>query len=209
MPIDPMRRPGLLPIPSQSSVRPMFKTLGIAGSGLAAQRQRMETIAQNIANADVTRGADGQPFKRRDVVMEAATPQNAVYGEQGNGFGGAAGAAGVFGSNPYAVPAPSTDGAKSIEVPVLQYRTESAGPGPGPTGGEYGVRIAGIAEDQGEGRLVYEPGHPDADANGYVRYPDIDTTQETVRLLDAKRLFEANAAVFQVAKSILRASLDI
>jgi flagellar basal-body rod protein FlgC len=71
------------------------------------------------------------------------------------------------------------------------------------------VRVAGIAEDQGEGRMVYEPGHPDANADGYVRYPDIDTTQETVKLLDAKRLYEANVAVFQTAKSILRASLDI
>jgi flagellar basal-body rod protein FlgC len=76
-------------------------------------------------------------------------------------------------------------------------------------GGQYGVRVAGIAEDQGEGRLAYEPGHPDADANGYVRYPDVDSTQELVKLLDAKRIYEANAAVFQTAKSILRASLDI
>ncbi len=206
MPIDPMRRPGLLPIPSQPMVRPMFKSLGIAGSGLSAQRQRMETIAQNIANADVTRGADGQPFKRREVVMEASTAQNAVYGEQGNGAGTAAGN-GVFGSNPFTMPSPRSDGAKSIEVPVLQYRADNAGPGP--NGGEYGVRVAGIAEDQGEGRLVYEPGHPDANASGYVRYPDIDTTQELVKLMDAKRLYEANAAVFQTAKSILRASLDI
>jgi flagellar basal-body rod protein FlgC len=206
MKIDPPRRPALLPIPSQPVVRPMFKTLGIAGSGLAAQRQRMENIAQNIANADVTRGADGQPFKRREAVLEAATAQNAVYGEQGNGVGTSAGN-GVFGSNPFTVPSPGGDSAKSIEVPVLQYRADSAGPGP--NGGEFGVRVAGIAEDVGEGRLQYEPGHPDADANGYVRYPDINTTQEMVNMMDAKRLFEANATVFQVAKSILRASLDI
>jgi flagellar basal-body rod protein FlgC len=75
--------------------------------------------------------------------------------------------------------------------------------------GQYGVRVAGIAEDQGEGRLVYEPGHPDADNNGYVRYPDVDTTQELVKLMDTKRIYEANAAVFQTAKSMLRAALDI
>ena len=205
MPIDRIRPPSLLPLPSQSMVRPMFKTLGIAGSGLAAQRQRMESIAQNIANADVTRGADGQPYKRREVVMESATAQNAVYGEQGNGMGSAAGI-GAFGSSSSS-PSVSGDGVKAIEVPVLQYRANSAGPGP--TGGEFGVRVAGIAEDQGEGRLVYEPGHPDADASGYVRYPDIDSTQELVKLMDAKRIYEANAAVFQTAKSILRASLDI
>ena len=42
-----------------------------------------------------------------------------------------------------------------------------------------------------------------------MRYPDVDSTQELVKLLDAKRIYEANAAVFQTAKSILRASLDI
>ena len=56
---------------------------------------------------------------------------------------------------------------------------------------------------------MYEPAHPDADENGYVRYPDIDTTQELVNLLDAKRIYEANASVFQMAKSMLRAALDI
>lgn len=204
MPIDPIRRPGLLPIPGQSTVRPMFKSLGIAGSGLSAQRQRMETLAQNIANADVTRGADGQPYKRRDVVMESATAQNAVFGDQGAGIGASSGG-GVFGATPFTVPAPNQDGPRAIEVPVLSYNAASTGP----NSGEFGVRVAGIAEDQGEGRLVYEPGHPDADANGYVRMPDIDTTQELVKLMDAKRMYEANAAVFQTSKSMLRAALDI
>ena len=45
MPIDPYRPLGLLPLPSQSTVRPMFKTLGIAGSGLDAQRQRMYVVS--------------------------------------------------------------------------------------------------------------------------------------------------------------------
>jgi flagellar basal-body rod protein FlgC len=99
------------------------------------------------------------------------------------------------------------DTAGAVTVPVLDAATQ--GTSAMAAGGQYGVRVAGIAEDQGEGRLAYEPGHPDADANGYVRYPDIDSTQELVKLLDAKRIYEANAAVFQTAKSILRASLDI
>jgi flagellar basal-body rod protein FlgC len=186
----------------------MFKTMGIAASGLSMQRQRMETIAQNIANAEVTRGPDGQPFKRLEVVGEAATPMNALYGEQGGGIG-AAGGMGAFGQGTSASSNSSfVDGVKPIVVPVLPEGATSMGP-MGPGTGEYGVRVAGIAEDQGEGRMAYEPGHPDANADGYVRYPDIDTTQETVKLLDAKRLYEANVAVFQTAKSILRASLDI
>ena len=208
MPIDPTRPLGLLPLPSQSTVRPMFKTLGIAGSGLAAQRQRMETIAQNIANADVTSGPNGGPYKRRDVVLESANASNAVYGETAMGSG-LVSAPSVAGTSPLA-PLPSNeqflDGVKPVVVPVLPEGAASVGPN---SGGEYGVRVAGIAEDQGPGHKVYEPGHRDADAHGYVTYPDIDTTQELVKLMEAKRIYEANAAVFQTAKSILRASLDI
>lgn len=202
--INGTRRLALLPIPSQSPVRPMFKTMGIAGSGLAAQRQRMETIAQNIANADVTRGTDGQPYKRRDVVLETATSATAVYRDP-DGVAGTMIGGGLSGGSIQGAPVFAGDSARAIEVPVLPIGTN----GIGPERGEYGVRVVGIAEDQGEGKLVYEPGHPDANSSGYVRYPDIDTTQELVKLMEAKRIYEANASVFQTAKSILRASLDI
>jgi flagellar basal-body rod protein FlgC len=205
MPVNPVRVPPLLPIPGQQVVRPMFKSMGIAASGLSAQRQRMETIAQNLANIDVTRGPDGAPYKRREVVLEAATAQNALY-NPGNPTAQSLGSAtnGVFGAPAGQSPV-MEDGPRPIVVPVLPM----TGGVNGPIGGEYGVRVAGIAEDQGEGRLRYEPGHPDADANGYVRYPDIDTAQELVKLMDAKRMYEANASVFQTAKSMLRAALDI
>jgi flagellar basal-body rod protein FlgC len=203
MPIDPMRRPAMLPIPGQNVVRPMFKSLGIAASGIAAQRQRMEVIAQNIANADVTRGADGQPYKRQELVLEAANAQTALYNQSNPIAALGTDAA----SNAYGAASASAmgDTRQAIEVPVLPLNNSALGP----INGQFGVAVAGVAQDQGEGRLVYEPGHPDADANGYVRYPDIDTTQETVKLLDAKRIYEANAAVFQTAKSMLRAALDI
>jgi len=205
MPIPPLKSLPLLPLPSQSNIRPMFRSLGIAGSGLSVQRQRMETIAQNMANADVTRGADGQPYKRREVVLEASTAQNAMYGDGSAGAGLGVSPNSAFGPSQFDAPRSAGDGPRAIEVPVLPRGASGAGP----DAGEYGVRVAGIAEDQGEGRLVYEPGHPDANASGYVRYPNVDTTQELVKLMDAKRMYEANAAVFQTAKSILRASLDI
>ena len=207
--IGPVRRLALLPIPGQGGIRPMFRSLGIASSGLSAQRQRMETIAQNIANADVTRGPDGAPYKRRSTVLESSTSTNATFdvGNPAPGIGTSGGSNGAFGSAPFDVPA-LTDGPRAIEVPVLPVSNASSGTGM-QQAGEYGVRVAGIAEDQGEGKLVYEPAHPDADANGYVRYPGIDTTQELVNLMDAKRVYEANAAVFQTAKSMLRAALDI
>lgn len=208
-----IKRPALLPVPGQNPMRPMFRSLGIASSGLSAQRQRMETIAQNIANADVTRGPDGQPYKKRSVVLESSTQNNATFNATGptGGIAGTTSSSAVFGSAPFDVPA-FEDRPRSIEVPVLPVTGSGAGLDAGITtgpNGEYGVRVAGVAEDEGEGRLVYEPSHPDANESGYVRYPDIDTTQELVNLMDAKRMYEANASVFQTAKSMLRASLDI
>ena len=210
MPIDPTRRLALLPVPGQSPVRPMFKSMGIAASGIAAQRQRMDIIAQNIANADVTRGSDGAPYKRRELILEPASAGIAPFGQDALVLPGISRQA-VEGRSPFQVPV-TTDAAPTFRVPVLSGagNIDTSGIPQGiSSGGEQGVRVAGVAEDQGEGRLVYEPGHPDADPNGYVRYPDIDTTQELVKLMDARRIYEANAAVFQTAKSMLRAAIDI
>ena len=53
------------------------------------------------------------------------------------------------------------------------------------------------------------PGHPDADAEGYVTLSNVSRTNELVDLLDARRVFEANATVFQSAKQLLRKSLEL
>lgn len=76
-----------------------------------------------------------------------------------------------------------------------------------PNGG--GVRIARIVEDTEPGHLVFEPGHPDADADGNVRYPNVDIITEITDLMIAKRMFEANATAFQTAKAMIRRALDI
>ncbi len=78
-----------------------------------------------------------------------------------------------------------------------------------PTDTLGGVRAVAIEEDPSEGPMVYDPGHPDADANGYVRYPNVEVTTELVDLMEARRVYEANATVFQAAKQLLRRALDI
>ena len=138
----------------------MFRTLGIAASGLSAQRQRMEIAAQNIANADVPNAPDGSGYKRRTVRLETATQATAQFG--GNNMPGISGtnanAVQPFGSPAFNVPA-LEDSRRTVQIPVLQ-------PLPTATAQHYGVAVTGIAEDaSGTGRLAYEPGHPDADAN--------------------------------------------
>jgi flagellar basal-body rod protein FlgC len=195
---------GLLPaFAPQSPVRPMFRSLAIAASGLSAQRQRLETIASNLANAETTRGADGAPYKRKVAVMQAASAETQLFGATTP-----AGVAGTvsnpvppFGNAAFQVPAlAAVQGGDSgaIQVPLL-----------GGDDGLHGVRVAGVTEDQTEGPLVYDPGHPDADQNGYVRYPNVRVTDEMIDMLDARRIYEANATVFQSAKAMLKKALEI
>ncbi len=72
-----------------------------------------------------------------------------------------------------------------------------------------GVRVAQMAEDPTPGREVYQPWHQDADADGMVRYPNVDVITEVVDMMIANRVFEANATAFQSAKAMVRRALEI
>ncbi|MGY4643772.1 flagellar basal body rod protein FlgC [Cellulomonas sp. URHB0016] len=76
-------------------------------------------------------------------------------------------------------------------------------------GENQGVQVAGTLEGSGEGRLVFEPDHPLADEQGYVRYPDIDMASQMTQLMMAQRGYQANAAVVDRAKETYQAALQI
>ena len=76
-------------------------------------------------------------------------------------------------------------------------------------GDEGGVQVAGIVHGSAEGRLVYEPGHPLADDEGYVRYPDIDMASQMTQMIMAQRGYQANAAVVERARETYTAALQI
>jgi flagellar basal-body rod protein FlgC len=140
----------------------LFDAIDTAASGLSAERMRMDVTAENLANAQTTRGADGQPYRRKVVTLEQA----------GGGFGA------------------SLNGALK-------------------GGGGAGVRVAGISADATPNRLVYDPGHPDADARGYVSMPNVQPVTEMVDLISASRGYEANVTVMQTAKQMFAKTLDI
>ncbi|MGN6426956.1 flagellar basal body rod C-terminal domain-containing protein [uncultured Leifsonia sp.] len=75
--------------------------------------------------------------------------------------------------------------------------------------GVSGAYVAGAAYGSAEGRMVYEPNNPVADANGYVRYPDIDLSEQMGALIMAQRGYQANAAVVDRAKESYQAALQI
>ena len=72
-----------------------------------------------------------------------------------------------------------------------------------------GVKISKIVEDDSPFKSVYEPGHPDADENGYVQMPNVDTIKEMVDLISAQRSYDANITAMNSSKSMLMKALDI
>jgi flagellar basal-body rod protein FlgC len=75
--------------------------------------------------------------------------------------------------------------------------------------GVTGAYVSGAAFGSAAGRMVYEPDNPVADANGYVRYPDIDLSAQMGSLIMAQRGYQANAAVVDRAKETYQAALEI
>jgi flagellar basal-body rod protein FlgC len=72
-----------------------------------------------------------------------------------------------------------------------------------------GVRVVAVSEDQAPPRLVFEPEHPDANAAGYVAYPNINIVQEMVDMITATRAYEANVTALNAAKSMFLKALEI
>ena len=72
-----------------------------------------------------------------------------------------------------------------------------------------GVQVQGIIPDRSPLKRVYEPGHPDADAQGYVSMPNIDTVTEMVDMMSATRAYEADVSAVDAVKSMAQKAIDI
>ncbi len=129
-------------------------------SALNAERIRMEVVSQNIANANTTRGIDGKPFQRRQVVFET----------------------------------------------VLSNQQQGDLPG----SGVQLLHVARIDKDQRPPRLIYSPGHPDANPQtGMVEVPDINIHEEMADMITSSRAFEANLAVAKTSRNLAQQTLSI
>ncbi len=134
----------------------MFSMMDVSASALAAERARMNVVANNLANAQTTHDVDGNPnpYRRKRVHFKPGAPE-------------------ITGSD------------------------------------TLGVHVHEIDEDPSDFRLVYKPGHPDADGQGYVRYPNVDVQVEMVDMMVAARAYEANITSMETAKQIMRGALQI
>ena len=86
---------------------------------------------------------------------------------------------------------------------------ENAARGKGITSRHAGVRVSGIVEDDREAKKVYNPDHPDADADGYVNMPNVDVLKETVDSMSATRSYEANVTALNAIKLMAQKALEI
>jgi flagellar basal-body rod protein FlgC len=140
-----------------------MSTLGSAitasASALSAERMRIEVAVSNLANAESTRGPDGQPYRRKDVVL-ASEPTE--------------------------------------QFQDLLSRANATG-----------VRVAAVLDDQSAPRRRYEPSHPDADSEGYVALPNVDTAEEMVDMLGAARAYQANLTAINLIRDLVQRALDL
>ena len=160
----------------------IYRSLDIAASGMSAQRRRMDAISSNIANISTTNvdGA-GNPYLRKNVVMR---PDPKVT------FSGALREASLKLARTKRWHMSSTQSFKKTELTPLVAGNE--------------IEIPNMRKN-----VVYDPNHPDADANGFVVYPDLNILEEMSDMMIAGRVFEANVTVINAAKNMITKSLEI
>jgi len=135
----------------------LSSAISASASALAAQRMRVEVAVSNLANAESTRGPNGEPYRRRDVVLQSNQPM---------GFEDTLGEA-------------------------------------------VGVKVVDVVEDQAPFQRRYDPAHVDADADGYVALPNIETTTEMTDMMTASRAYQANLAAISIIRDMLQKALDL
>lgn len=139
----------------------MLSAFDISGSGLSAERIRMNVIANNIANANATETPEGGPYRREQVEFSSVLNKTIQKGD-------------VKG-------------------------TERLG----------GVKVQRILKSTEPFNRVYIPGHPKADAKGFVEMPNVSVMMEMVDLVTASRSYEANLAVINSSKEMNNRALSI
>jgi len=162
----------------------LFGMIDSSGSAMQAERMRAEVVTANMANAETTRTPAGVPYRRQHVVFAAGDGDQNFAGQFSGQLSGQLGSSSQMnGVHP---------------VPL-----------PGSANAAPGVHIAGVVEDTAPPLKRYDPSHPDADAEGYVAYPDINPLTEMVDLMGATRAYGLNASAVQAEKSMIASALEI
>ncbi|NHB43897.1 flagellar basal body rod protein FlgC [Helicobacter pylori] len=156
-----------------------LSSFDISGYGLSAQRLRANLISSNIANANTTRTSEGGPYRRQEAVFKAFD-FNEILNQK------------IAQNNqitPYEDPLDESD-----EAPLIPITS---------------VVVDKIVRDDNEPLMKYDPSHPDANAQGYVAYPNVNAVVEMADLVEATRAYQANVAAFQSAKNMAQNAIGM
>ncbi|WP_441748824.1 flagellar basal body rod protein FlgC [Helicobacter pylori] len=156
-----------------------LSSFDISGYGLSAQRLRANLISSNIANANTTRTSEGGPYRRQEVVFKAFD-FNEILNQK---------IAQNHQITPYEDPLDEGDGNPLIPI--------------------TSVVVDKIVRDDSEPLMKYDPSHPDANAQGYVAYPNVNAVVEMADLVEATRAYQANVAAFQSAKNMAQNAIGM
>jgi len=161
-----------------------MSNLDISVSGMIAERARMDVIAQNVANADTTRTAEGGPYVRQNVVFTE--------------------------SKTYVAPESDSETGMTFRTVLGQRLEELRGlAGKNRKHMLSGVLLTHVVEDPTPATPVYDPTHPDADEDGYYYLPNVDVAEEQMDMLAATQSYSANLTIFNSLKAIANKALTI
>ena len=158
-----------------------LNSFDISGYGLSAQRVRVNTISSNIANAQTTRTEEGGPYRRREVVLKAINFNDVYNKALGENTQSAA----------YEDPLDEGQFGQKVNPAIMS------------------VVVDKVIRDDSKPLMKFEPNNPDADANGYVAYPNINPVVEMSDLVEATRSYQANVAAFQSAKDMANSAISL
>ena len=166
-----------------------FNIFDIAGSGMTAQRVKLDTIASNIANVNTTRRPDGAKgaYIKKDVSFRTIYEDNINRGYSN------------FSSNAPDAQFDPGSGNMLINANIALNNSMVTG----------GVEVDEIYESEDAIKTIYDPSHPDADEDGYVDMPNINIVEEMVGMISASRAYEANATVAENVKNMMQTAMNI
>jgi len=159
----------------------IFSTFKTTLTGLSTQMKRMEVIAENIANAEKLPDEKGNVYRRKTVVDTSRSGKSRYrFGDQ-------------------------------MSLKLRNSRTshlDSQSGSNGATIAKDNPTSVKVVEIKGE-KLIYNPGHPRADENGYVKMPNVNTVEEMVEMIAASRSYEANISVLNASKQMAKKAMEI
>jgi flagellar basal-body rod protein FlgC len=126
----------------------VFNVMGVSSSGMIVQQQKLQAIAENIANMNTFKSNDGSAYKRKSIVVRTLPGNNEPY-------------------------------------------------------------VSEVVDDQTSVQKVYDPGNPMADEDGFVGISGYSLSQEMSDMAVARRMYEANAAIFSSAKQVAQTIMNI